>query len=190
MAKNPPIGTHFLSWRESRHECRHECRLVPKIIPSSSLCWQVHDTSPFKPTMDPTAAVAFVDLLDAYEWVSAAAFGENAAYLSRLTGKTFIDSDALDELPDDIEDGSAYLAVPHKAELRLGRELAINFSAEHLPDAAGQVSGFFRQRGAYGRFKDLLERTGCLEAWYEYEAKAVERALRGWCDENHITLLG
>jgi hypothetical protein len=52
------------------------------------------------------------------------------------------------------------------------------------------VATFFRKRGAYGRFKDLLERKGLLEAWYEYEAQAVEQALRTWSAENGLQLTG
>jgi hypothetical protein len=34
--------------------------------------------------------------------------------------------------------------------------------------------------------KDLLARTGALEQWYEFEARAREKALREWCAENSI----
>ena len=50
------------------------------------------------------------------------------------------------------------------------------------------MATFFHQRGAYGRFKDLLERKGMLEAWYECEAQAAEQALRAWSAENGLQL--
>lgn len=143
--------------------------------------------------MKPVAPVAFADLLAAFDWVSAAAPMENSAYMCRTTGKTFFASglmDVEDELPEDIEDGTVYVAVPHKTDLNLGKSLAIRFTDEHLPDSYGVVCGFFRQRGAYGRFKGLLERKNSLDAWYEFEAQAVERALREWSRENEITLVG
>lgn len=143
--------------------------------------------------MEPFAPVAFADLLDAFEWVSATASMENTAYVSRTTGKTYIASSVMeidDELPEDIGDDSQYVAVPHKNDLNLGKNLAISFTEDKLPDSYNDVCGFFRQRGAYGRFKDLLERKGCLDAWYEYEAQATERALREWCIENAVTTLG
>ncbi len=93
-----------------------------------------------------------------------------------------------DELPDEIDDSSLYIAVPHKVDLDLGKNFAIKFTAEHLPDDYSKVCGFFCQRGAYRRFKDLLERRDSLEAWYGYEAQAVEQVLREWCRENQITL--
>lgn len=53
---------------------------------------------------------------------------ENEALLSRTTGELFFMSmqgDFGDELPDDIDDGSAYVAVAHKNELDLGRNLVL-----------------------------------------------------------------
>lgn len=44
----------------------------------------------------------------------------------------------------------------------------------------------FRSRGAYGRFKSLLDRANQLEAWHRYEEQAVENALREWCEENEL----
>ena len=143
--------------------------------------------------MEPSAPVAFTDLLDAFEWVSATADSENAAYICRSTGVAYFTSSSMDvedDLPDDIDDGSLYIAVPHKTELNLGKRLAIKFAAEHLPDSYDNVCRFFRKPGAYGRFKELLERSDSLDTWYEYEAQEVEKALREWSRENEITLDG
>jgi hypothetical protein len=68
--------------------------------------------------------------------------------------------------------------------------LAIKFAAEHLPDAYNDVRRFFRRPGAYGWFKELLERNDSLATWHEYEAQEVERALREWSRENEINLVG
>ena len=143
--------------------------------------------------MEPSAPVAFIDILDAFEWVSATADFENAAYICRSTGITYFTSSSMDvedDLPDDIDDGSLYIAVPHKTELNLGKRLAIKFAAEHLPDSYDKVCRFFCKPGGYGRFKELLERNGSLDTWYEYEAQEVEKALREWSRENEITLDG
>jgi len=34
----------------------------------------------------------------------------------------------------------------------------------------------------------LLERKGCLKAWYDYEAKATELALRKWAAEEGLSI--
>lgn len=143
--------------------------------------------------MELFAPVAFADLLDAFEWVNGTALMENSAYVSRTTEKISLASSVMeldDELPEDIDEGSLYVAVPHKIDLNLGKNVATSFAQDYLPDSYNDVCGIFRQRGAYGRFKDLLERQGYLEAWYEYEAKSTERALREWCVDNAVTTLG
>lgn len=94
-----------------------------------------------------------------------------------------------DELPEDIEDASIYVAVPNKHDLNLGKNLALTFAEDQLADAYQTIADIFRQRGAYGRFKDLLARKGCLAAWYAYEAEAIELALREWAAEEGIPIV-
>jgi len=136
--------------------------------------------------------VKFDELRAAYEWVSA---GEGAgldceAYVSRATGTVHWCGEGIDEEPpEDIEDGSLYIAVPHKNELDLGRSLALRFAEEHLPRSRETVYGFFRARGAYSHFKSLLERAGQLDAWHAYEEAAFENAFREWCEENGFMLV-
>jgi hypothetical protein len=130
------------------------------------------------------------ELLAAHEWVSAgeAAAVDAEAYISRIDGQIHWCGEGVDEeLPEDIEDGSLYIAVPHKSELGLGRSLALRFAEEHLPRSWEEVDGYFRKRGAYSRFKSLLERVGRLDAWHQYEQAAKEEALREWCAENGFT---
>jgi len=137
-------------------------------------------------------SVRFDDLLSAYEWVGAgeAASVECEAYVSRATGTVHWRGEGVDEEPpEDIEDGSLYVAVPHKNEFDLGRALAIQFVEEHLPRSVETVRGFFRKRGAYSHFKSLLLHAGQLEAWHQYEQTATENALREWCEENGFMLV-
>jgi len=57
-----------------------------------------------------------------------------------------------------------------------------------LPGRYTDVEAFFRRRGAYARFKELLGAEGCLEEWCAFEAESTERALREWCQANQINL--
>lgn len=101
---------------------------------------------------------------------------DNDAFVSRITGNVHWSPSTIeldDELPENIEDGSIYVAVPNKHDLNLGKNPALTFTEEQLADSYQTVANIFRQRGAYGRFKDLLERKGCLQAWYDYEAPSV-----------------
>lgn len=142
--------------------------------------------------MTKSAPVKFDDLLSAYEWVSSSSPAENEAFISRITGNVHWSSSMIEldeEIPEDIEDGSIYVPVPHKYDLNLGKNIALIFAEEHLADSYEIVSNFFHQRGAYGKFKDLLERKGQLEAWYEFDAKATELALREWAAEQGLSIV-
>ncbi|RYF17995.1 MAG: hypothetical protein EOO30_05410 [Comamonadaceae bacterium] len=119
---------------------------------------------------------------------------EAEAYVSRVTGRVFMSTasgefgDAEDELPQDIGDETLYAPVPGKHDLDLGKPLVFRFVREHLPEAQERVERIFGRRGAYGQFKSLLEGAGSLEAWYEFEANAVEAALREWAGEQGLAL--
>lgn len=134
--------------------------------------------------------VSLEELLAAVEWVSAgeAAALDCNAYVSKATGQIhWLGEGVDDDLPEDIEDGSVYVAVSHKSELDLGRTLALRFVEARLPHSYETVHQYFRNRGAYSRFKTLLERAGQLEAWHNYEQNAIEEALREWCEVNGLT---
>ncbi len=131
------------------------------------------------------------DLLAALEW---AASGEVvgvdcAAYVNRATGSIHWSGEGIDEeLPDDIDDGSQYVAVPSKRDLGLGRSLALRFVAENIPDSYERIHQYFRKKGAYSHFKAELDHAGQLEAWYEYEQRTIQEALQEWSEENGFLL--
>jgi hypothetical protein len=137
------------------------------------------------------AGVYLSELLDALEWVSAAG-AESSAYVSRETGRIYWHTETgelEEEIPDDVEDETLYASVPHKHDLDLGQRLAFRFVQANAPDAYEQVRGYFSRRGAYGRFKDFLERTGLLDAWYAYEQQATESALREWAESEGLDVV-
>jgi hypothetical protein len=118
---------------------------------------------------------------------------ESEAFLSKDTGAIYCHSeysDDLDELPSDIDEGDKYLAIPHKNDLELGKRLALRFAEEFLPDDLGKVREIFSRRGAYARYKDLLEARGALSRWYDYEASAQKQALREWCSVHGVEIDG
>ena len=132
------------------------------------------------------------DLSAAFDFVSFGAPFEHRAFVSRDTGAVYWISEVnpIDEedVPDDLEISDRYVPIPHKNDLDLGTQLALRFAREELPHRFGTIADFFRHRGAYARFKDLLSSEGCLEKWYAYEAEATEQALRDWCEANEIQL--
>ena len=113
--------------------------------------------------------VKYDDLSAAFDFVSFAAPSEHRAFLALDTGAIhwMSETNPLDEddLPDDLETSDRYLAIPHKNDLDLGNALALRFVEERLPNRHADVEAFFRRRGAYARFKELLAAEGCLEKW-------------------------
>jgi hypothetical protein len=132
--------------------------------------------------------VRFSDLLDTFEFVSASDFDENQAFLYKETGEIFCKSEAadIDDLPDDVEDGTKYIAVPNKRDLDLGRPVVLDFAREFLPNDFDEVRYIFSKKGAYAKFKGLLAHRSALDRWYSFEEQATERALREWCNLHSI----
>ena len=135
--------------------------------------------------------VKFADLLYGFEFASSGNSLDDCAFISLNTGAIHFVSSELDleeETPEDIDDETKYLAIPHKNDLDLGRSLVLSFIEEVLPNDYDKVVGFFHKRGAYSRFRDLLETRGIIDQWYKFESTATETALRQWCKENDIQL--
>jgi len=127
------------------------------------------------------------DLELALEWVSSDSF-DNEAYASLKTGKIYwvADEEGLTEeenVPDDLDDIDKYVPIPDKRDLDLGTALVYDFTRRYLPQHYDRVRGIFRRRGAYGRFKDLLESEDKLEDWYAYSYAEEKKALDNWCKE-------
>lgn len=137
-----------------------------------------------------SVAVALSDIEDGVDWASLGGYGESQAWLCRASGKVHYHTetgDNFEELPDNIDDEDKYVLLPGKRDLDLGRALAERFAAEHVSDAYDKVRELFSRRGAFARFKDLLERRDKLQQWYDYERNATYDALRQWCEANEIT---
>jgi len=135
----------------------------------------------------------FKDIEFAFDFVSFARPGEHDAYLNIHTGETYLYSefgDNEEELPEDIDDEDKYIALPHKNELNLGKDLALGFTYQYLPEEAEKIESIFHRKGAYSRFKSILEEKGIIDAWYKYESEAQENALREWCKSNGIIING
>ncbi|MFO7593207.1 MAG: hypothetical protein R6X15_04070 [Pseudomonadota bacterium] len=133
-------------------------------------------------------AVNFKDIQDAFDFVNFGQMYAHQAFLDKETGKIYWHSEFgenEEELPEDI-DSEKYIEIPHKNELELGKRLVLEFAYEYLPSEASNIDEIFRKKGAYSKFKSLLERKGVLNKWYEFETLAQENTLRAWCEENGI----
>ncbi|MCP4667247.1 MAG: hypothetical protein GY849_12870 [Deltaproteobacteria bacterium] len=110
------------------------------------------------------------------------------AYLRKETGQTFYTSEMgdSDELPEDIDDPDKYITIPHQNDLELGKAIVFEFTSKYLPEELDRVNSIFRRRGAYSRYKDLLDRKGLLDEWHKFEDERRKMALKQWCLENNI----
>jgi hypothetical protein len=133
--------------------------------------------------------IKYDDLENAYLFVSSGQEYNNAAVVHRTTGEIFYQSDFtdVDEFPEDV-DSEDYLSIPHKHDLDLGKELVFDFVAKYLPDEMAQVNQIFSSRGAYGRFKDFLDRKAMLDTWHQFEDEMTKKALRQWCADNGLDI--
>lgn len=135
--------------------------------------------------------IPFADIRDAFDFVSFGQPMEHEAYLCRDTGTIYYHSEVGDTeelLPHDIDDPEKYIAIPHKHDFDLGEALVCRFAEDQLPEALETVRAVFGRRGAYRRFKDLLESRALLQQWYHYEEKATDEALREWCEVHGIAV--
>lgn len=136
--------------------------------------------------------VSLDQLQDAMEWASCD-FLDNEAYICRQTAKIYWiagDPGTIDEeeIPENIHDGGKYLPVPNKRDLDLGNQLAFDFTSQYLAQHYNDVRDMFRRRGAYGRFKDFLEREAMLEKWYAYSDEQELKVLGEWCEEAGLSV--
>ncbi|HET7611407.1 MAG TPA: UPF0158 family protein [Rhodanobacteraceae bacterium] len=141
--------------------------------------------------MNEQPTVKLDDLEEAMEFVSSGQDFGNAAWVRRDAGEVLWhadDGNDWEPLPEDIDEEDRYVAVPDKRDFGLGKPLALEFARTHLPECLEQVYGIFSHRGAYARFKDLLDRHDSLEAWYQWEQEKTRQALREWCADNGIKL--
>ena len=144
--------------------------------------------------MSEQPTVKLDDLEEAMEFVSSGQAFDNTAWVRRDTGAVIWYSDSVDvadeygPLPEDIDDDGRYVAIPDKRDLGLGKPLALEFARANMSECFDQVRDIFAHRGAYARFKDLLDHRDQLQAWYEWEHEQTLQALREWCADNGIKL--
>ena len=137
-------------------------------------------------------AIEFTELTLAFDFVSSGRPYEHQAFLNIETGKIYWQSafgDNEEELPADLENGK-YVEIPHKNDLGLGKSLALDFSYRHISNECERIEAIFRRKGAYSKFKAVLENNGVIDKWYEYESSAQEKALREWCEVRGIEIHG
>jgi hypothetical protein len=141
-------------------------------------------------TIPRSAPISIEDLQLALDWASDTSGTDAMAYVCRSTGRIYMVSTEHEDpdMPEDIDDEAKYPVVPSRHDLRLGRRLAVRFAQEQLPERVDDIYDIFSKRGAYSRFKDMLQQARKLDDWYAFEDQAVVVALREWADVHELTL--
>lgn len=137
-------------------------------------------------------SVKWADLEDAFDFVNSAKKGENVARLSLASGQIELQSVWTELWAEETETkaaGGETLDIPHKTDLGLGRDLVLWFVEEVIPEQLDDVAEIFQKRGAYAKFRALLEEEGLTQQWYLFEAEAEKQGLKSWCEENGISIL-
>lgn len=71
-----------------------------------------------------------------------------------------------------------WVEMPTKAELDTWRIRDRFARSQADPETAEALVRALRQRGAYGRFRDEVERRGLRDAWFAHEQAAFEQIVR------------
>lgn len=134
--------------------------------------------------------VTFSEIQDAFLFVSSTEYGMHSAILCKDTGQIYYHSElgGIDDMDEEDLDWDMCIEIPHKNDLDLGQNLVFEFVERHLAVEYHSVQQIFQYRGAYRRFKDLLEQKGLLQSWYNFENQRQEQVLRQWCVDNKIEL--
>lgn len=125
------------------------------------------------------------DIELAIEFVSMDCF-DNEAFIDTGTGLVLMSDECDDELPNDVYENDKYVMIPCKRDLDLGKSIVLKFVKKELPEELDSVYSMFRSKGAYAKFKSLLDRLDYIEQWHTYENKAVKSAIIEWCNDNSI----
>ena len=135
--------------------------------------------------------VSLSELGDALQWTSSGMGEDAAAYISKTTGGIVLIpfDDLSDDLPPaDLDDPDQYWVVPAKQDLDLGTDLVRRYTRERLPEDLPAVHEYFRHRGAYAKFKHLLQQRDLLDDWYTFEQERTNGALLRWAEDNGISI--
>lgn len=131
--------------------------------------------------------IEFDEVENAFLFVCMGPGHVNSVILNKETGEMYYQSEYgdSDELPEDIND-EKYIELPDKSELNLGKRLVFQLVKKFMSEKMDKVEEIFSKKGAYARYKDLLEYQGKLNEWYAYENEAQTKALKEWCEDNNI----
>lgn len=138
--------------------------------------------------MDKKIAIDADELIHAMNW-RLDLVGDGGWYLDTETGDFLLVSDAVDDLPEDIEDNPRYLWIeqtPSEESYRIMEDFVDTLTDEH---AVRSLSRALEGRKPFRRFKDtLFDFPALREAWFAFEREARLRLAEEWCEYKGIAV--
>ena len=136
-----------------------------------------------------TVAVKIREIMDGMEMVD----DQTTVYYDTKTGQLILDCDAsygLNEVSsEELANNKRYLQLPDRFEIN-EYHMVEAFIADQSEENANRLFRAIQGRGAFRRFKDLIDELGLSEAWYEFRENCYrDRAVR-WCLGNDLKYEG
>lgn len=87
-----------------------------------------------------------------------------------------------------LENQGDYLPLPEKYEFNEYRVIEKFVSQVAVSKQSDMLSQSIRGKGAFRRFKIMLEKCELVEEWYKFREKKLRDFVELWCTENKIDL--
>lgn len=85
-----------------------------------------------------------------------------------------------------LENQEDYLPLPEKYDFNEYRVIEKFISTVVVPKQVEMLSHSIRGKGAFRRFRTVLERLGLVEEWYKFKEQKLREFVEFWCQENTI----
>lgn len=114
-------------------------------------------------------------------------FMEGAWYLDSESGEIILASDAVDDLPEDLETNPRYLCIDPIDSHKSFRIMENFVETLGYDKAADRLAGALSGPKPFRKFKDvLLDFPTLREEWFAFEYAANSRMAEQWCEEHDI----
>ena len=89
---------------------------------------------------------------------------------------------------DFIENEHNYLALPTKFDFNEYHIMEKFISSLKDHKASELLYSSIKGKGAFGRFKDTVQRLQLSDKWYAYRDSALRQLAIDWCESNHVKI--
>ena len=152
-----------------------------------------------------TVPVKLQDILEGLEFLT----DEGTSYLNTTPGEVVYvtteelraaeNEEPLDDFPEwqhdairiagEIVETDHYLLLPDRFEINEYQIMERFCLSVDDDDLRNDLCDAIRGRGAFRRFKDLIQAYGMAEAWYRYRDAALREIAMSWCEAHGIAYM-